>query len=80
LWTGGKPYDDGPLNFKNIKRGSKLIWNAETLGFGTMFCDKKSIRLEMYDENNKLETEYKYNKKYKKTIKKKKKNNKTIRK
>ena len=80
--TGGKPYDDGPLNFKNIKRGSKLIWNAETLGFGTMFCDKKSIRLEMYDENNKLETEYKYNKKYKKTIKKKKKkkNNKTIRK
>ena len=32
----------------------------------------------MYDENNKLETEYKYNKKSKKTIKKK--NNKTIRK
>jgi hypothetical protein len=61
--TGGKPYDDGPLNYSNIKRGSKLVWNAETLGFGTVFCDKKSIRLEMYDENNVLEKEYTFNKK-----------------
>ena len=55
--TGGKIYDD-ELNFSNIKKGSKLVWHAETLGFGTVFCDKKQLRLEMFDENNKLEKEY----------------------
>ena len=67
--TGGKIYDD-ELNFSNIKKGSKLVWHAETLGFGTVFCDKKQLRLEMFDENNKLEKEYVVNKNSKKTKKK----------
>lgn len=76
--TGGKTYDD-EINYDNIIKGSRLVWHSETLGFGTVFCDKKSIRLEMYDENNKLEKSHIINKKSKNT-KKKKKNNKTIRK
>ena len=79
--TGGKTYDD-EINYDNIIKGSRLVWHSETLGFGTVFCDKKSIRLDMYDENNKLEKSHVINKKSKNTKKKKKKkkNNKTIRK
>ena len=73
--TGGKTYDD-ELNFTNIKNGSKLVWHDETLGFGTVFCDKKQLRLEMFDENNKLEKSYVIDKKSKKT-KKLNKSNKT---
>ena len=70
--TGGKVYDD-ELNFSNIEKGSKLVWHAETLGFGTVFCDKNQIRLEMFDENNKLEKSYVIDKKSKKSKKTKKK-------
>ena len=31
---------------ENIKNGTKLVWHDETLGFGTVFCDKKQLRLE----------------------------------
>jgi hypothetical protein len=82
--TGGMPYDDGPLNYSNIKKGSKLVWNAETIGFGTVFCDKKLLRLELYDENNILEKEYTFNKKsnisHMKASKKTKKKNSKIKK
>ena len=70
--TGGKVYDD-ELNFSNIEKGSKLVWHAETLGFGTVFCDKNQIRLEMFDDDNKLEKEYIINKNSKKTKRKSKK-------
>lgn len=74
--TGGKVYDDD-INYKNINKGSTLIWHSETLGFGTVFCDKKTLRLKMFDKNNKLEYEYLLNKNSKniKTLKKNKKNN-----
>ena len=55
--TGGKVYDD-ELNYDNIKKGTKLVWHAETLGFGTVFCTKSKLRLEMYDDENKLEKSY----------------------
>ena len=75
--SGGYIYDD-EINYDNIKKGSRLVWHSEKLGFGTLFCDKKSIRLEMYDENNILEKKYLINKKSKNTKKKQKnkKNNK----
>ena len=55
--TGGKVYDD-ELNLDDIDKKSKLVWHKETLGFGTFFCTKKKLRLEMFDEENKLETTY----------------------
>ena len=72
--TGGKVYDD-ELNLSNIDKRSKLVWHAETLGFGTLFCTKSKLRLEMLDENNKLEKTYSIHK-----SKIKRKSNKTKRK
>ena len=59
--AGGK-YCEDELNFNNIDHKSKLVWHAETLGFGTVFCTKNKLRLEMYDEDNKLEKKYIINK------------------
>ena len=70
--SGGKIYDD-EINYDNIEKGSKMIWHDETIGFGTVFCDKNRLRLDMYDENNKLEKSYVIDKKSKKTKNKSKK-------
>ena len=65
-------YDD-EINYDNIEKGSKMVWHDETIGFGTVFCDKNKLRLEMFDENNKLEKSYVIDKKSKKSKKTKKK-------
>ena len=52
MWDWGKPYDEG-VNYDNIEEDSKLVWHSETLGFRQ--CYKNKLRLEMYNENNKLE-------------------------
>jgi len=70
--AGGK-YCEDELNFDNIDHKSKLVWHAETVGFGTVFCTKNKLRLEMYDEHNKLEKSYIIDKNVKKTKKKYKK-------
>ena len=70
--TGGKSYDD-ELNLSNIDKKSKLVWHAETLGFGTLFCTKSKLRLDMFDENNKLEKSYSIHKRKIKTKRKSKK-------
>tara|TARA_Y100000389_G_C17435476_1_gene505252 strand:+ start:636 stop:1505 length:870 start_codon:yes stop_codon:yes gene_type:complete len=58
--SGGKKYDY-ILNLENVKddKYSELIWNKETLGFGTCFATPKHMRIEFYNEKNKLE--YKHN-------------------
>jgi len=55
--SGGN-YCEDELNFDNIDHKSKLVWHAETLGFGTVFCTKNKLRLEIFDETNKLEKSY----------------------
>ena len=67
--SGGN-YCDDELNFDNIDHKSKLVWHSETLGFGTVFCNKNKLRLEMFDETNKLEKSYVIDKKSKKTKRK----------
>ena len=34
---------------------SELIWHKETLGFATAYCTPKKLKIEFYDEKNKLE-------------------------
>jgi len=54
--TGGKKYDY-IINLDNVKKNkkSKLIWHEETLGFATLYCTPKKIKIELYNEKNKLE-------------------------
>jgi len=58
--TGGKTYDH-ILNLENVEKDedSELIWHAETLGFATMHCTPTKLKIEFYNEKNKLE--YLYN-------------------
>lgn len=54
--TGGKVYDY-KLKLEEVEKDKKsaLIWHKETLGFATAYCTPKKLKIEFYDEKNKLE-------------------------
>jgi len=60
--SGGKQYNHG-IDGDKLGNDSKLIWNAETLGFATLFGTPTNLSIKFYDETNGLEYVHKITKK-----------------
>jgi len=55
--TGGKRYNDHEISLGNVDddKNTELVWNKETLGFATCFATPLKIKIEFYNEKNRLE-------------------------